>query len=314
MIEDRRVGERRTMSLRGPGAGSLTPGSVPASNPCLNCGSNIQLVYCPECGQRELDPDPTFREFVHEAAEQLLGWDGKLVQSFRLLVTKPGLLTQEYLAGRRVRYLTPLRLYLTASVMYFFALAIVPDVTPIKVQVTRQNGATVSADAQPVPSINPVRKANEPASGVAAAMKRGKSRTQVDPALQRDAIRSALPTLTFALVPWFAYAVGAVYKRYRRRFPQHLAFALHVHAFMFLVSAPLTLIGFARSQRLNDATAPAMLVAVIIWTWIALRRVYGSTAGETAVKFVRIGLIYSLGFIIAAGIMMTYTFYRLGSS
>ena len=101
------------MATRGPGAAGLTPAhSLAASNPCLNCGTNVQLTYCPECGQREIDSDPTLREFLHELAEEFLHWDGKLLTTFRLLVARPGALTCEYLAGRRVRYISPLRVYL----------------------------------------------------------------------------------------------------------------------------------------------------------------------------------------------------------
>src|SRR4051812_44943778 len=83
--------------------------------------------FCSECGQRAIDPDPTLREFVHEAAEGFLNWDGKLLGTLRLLVTAPGRLTQEYLAGRRVRFISPLRVYLTCSFLYFFVKAMLPD-------------------------------------------------------------------------------------------------------------------------------------------------------------------------------------------
>src|SRR5476651_1766118 len=101
---------RRTTALRGPGAGGFTPASaLVVSNPCLNCGTNIQLEYCPECGQKEINADPTLREFLTEIAEGFLHWDGKVVRTFRLLLTKPGTLTEEYIAGKRVRFISPLR-------------------------------------------------------------------------------------------------------------------------------------------------------------------------------------------------------------
>ena len=137
--DERRVAERRTMAMRGPGAAGLTPAqSVAASNPCLNCGTNVQLTYCPECGQREIDSDPTLKEFLHELAEEFLHWDGKLATTFRLLVTRPGALTREYLDGRRMRYISPLRLYLTCSLLFFFVGAVVPQVQRTVVHRGRQ--------------------------------------------------------------------------------------------------------------------------------------------------------------------------------
>src|SRR4051794_11343965 len=118
---------RKTMALRSPNATGYTPPSTPASNPCLNCGTNVQLRYCPECGQRATDPDPTLREFLQELASEFLNWDGKLFTTFRMLFTKPGALTQEYLIGRRTSFISPLRLYLTCSVLFFFVKAVIPE-------------------------------------------------------------------------------------------------------------------------------------------------------------------------------------------
>ena len=74
-----------------------------------------------------IDPNPTLGEFVHEAAGEFLHWDGKLATTFRLLFTQPGELTREYLAGRRASYLSPLRLYLTCSVLFFALKALAPE-------------------------------------------------------------------------------------------------------------------------------------------------------------------------------------------
>src|SRR5206468_8575282 len=98
-----------------------------APRDCLNCGAPVSQRFCPACGQAAVDPNPTLREFAHEAAGEFLLWDGKLATTFRLLLTKPGELTREYLGGRRARYLSPLRLYLTCSVLFFALKALAPD-------------------------------------------------------------------------------------------------------------------------------------------------------------------------------------------
>src|SRR5690349_13328403 len=90
----------------------MRPPEASAPGVCLNCGGPLSQRFCPACGQRAIDPNPTLGEFAHEAAEEFLHWDGKLAATFRLFFTRPGELTREYLAGRRARYLSPLRLYL----------------------------------------------------------------------------------------------------------------------------------------------------------------------------------------------------------
>src|SRR3954471_8943573 len=96
--------------------------------PCLNCGAPLAGPFCSECGQRDIPPYPSTRELAVDAISEFSGWDGRLASTIRALVTKPGMLTLEFLEGRRVRYISPLRLYLTASVIYFLLAAGAPSV------------------------------------------------------------------------------------------------------------------------------------------------------------------------------------------
>src|SRR3954454_20659390 len=106
-------------------------GSEPAPrdwrSTCLNCGSSLTGPFCAECGQRAVPPHPTLRELGGEAFAELSGWDGKVAGTIRALIRKPGKLTVEFLEGRRARFVSPLRLYLTCSVMYFLAAASAPS-------------------------------------------------------------------------------------------------------------------------------------------------------------------------------------------
>jgi len=74
---------------------------------CANCGTPLQGRYCHVCGQKTVSLDVSLRDLTHEALDELAHVDGKIVQTLKVLVTKPGFLTNEFLAGRRVRYVSP---------------------------------------------------------------------------------------------------------------------------------------------------------------------------------------------------------------
>lgn len=57
-----------------------------------------------------------------DVLNEFLNWDSKFFATIALLIVKPWRLTNEFLAGRRVRYVHPLRLYLLASILFFFAI------------------------------------------------------------------------------------------------------------------------------------------------------------------------------------------------
>ena len=86
---------------------------------CTNCGAALAGSYCSSCGQKAAPLAPTLGYFVHELTHELLHVDGKIFRSLRLLLTRPGFLTRELFAGRRASYVTPIRLYLIASILSF---------------------------------------------------------------------------------------------------------------------------------------------------------------------------------------------------
>ena len=90
---------------------------------CLNCGAVLPGRFCPDCGQKDQPIRQPAHVFIAESVSEYFGLDGRLWRSLGLLLFAPGALTEAYLEGRRTRYLRPLRLYLTATVLFFFLLS-----------------------------------------------------------------------------------------------------------------------------------------------------------------------------------------------
>ena len=88
---------------------------------CENCGAQLEGHWCGQCGQAAVDYRRSFRYVVGDVLESFLNWDSKFFTTIAFLIVKPWRLTNEFLAGKRVRYVNPLRLYLLASILFFFA-------------------------------------------------------------------------------------------------------------------------------------------------------------------------------------------------
>ena len=87
---------------------------------CENCGAKLTGPHCAQCGQAAIDYRRSFRHVIVDVLDSFLNWDSKFFATLGLLIVKPWKLTNEFLAGKRVRYLHPLRLYLLASIVFFF--------------------------------------------------------------------------------------------------------------------------------------------------------------------------------------------------
>ncbi len=93
----------------------------PPLTQCENCGSKLTGHYCSQCGQAAIDYRRSFGHVVLDVLNEFLNWDSKFFGTLGLLVTRPWRLTNEFVQGKRVRHVHPLRLYLLASVIFFFA-------------------------------------------------------------------------------------------------------------------------------------------------------------------------------------------------
>lgn len=106
-----------TGSLKRAGASTKTN----TADECQNCGEKLLDAYCYACGQAAREPRRAVIGLVEDVFVDTLAIDGKLARTIGLLLWRPGVLARRYLDGKRVRYSPPFRLYLFASVFFFFA-------------------------------------------------------------------------------------------------------------------------------------------------------------------------------------------------
>src|SRR6266487_1739111 len=93
----------------------------PVITHCENCGAQLEGHWCAKCGQPAIDYRRSFRHVIADLLNEFLNWDSKFFATIGLLLVRPWKLTNQFLAGHRVRYVHPLRLYLLASILFFFA-------------------------------------------------------------------------------------------------------------------------------------------------------------------------------------------------
>jgi len=86
---------------------------------CENCATALQGPWCHVCGQHGHNPLRSVAHALEEVLESFWHVDGRIVRTLRDLCV-PGRLAANFLAGHRVRYLPPLRLFLILTVLTFF--------------------------------------------------------------------------------------------------------------------------------------------------------------------------------------------------
>jgi hypothetical protein len=291
----------------------------PALPPCRNCGAPAPGAYCPACGQETRTRPPTFIQFMREAGGRYVALDGRLWRTLGALLFRPGFLTREYFAGRRRRYIRPARLFLVASLLLFAALRIVVELGDFEVvhfdppantkapakESGSESGLTLDDDFNvamfdvQIPAIRKrVDRFNQLSNQEKAAQ------------MTQGVLRYG-PYAMFVLLPAFALLLKILYLGPRRRHPtrprlyaEHIVFAAHNHAFLFLalVAAAAISVGVLRG---------AVIVWMLVYMIWSLRVVYrGSWIGIGLRTFVML-LSYSILFgLVTAGLFVAAVLLR----
>jgi hypothetical protein len=93
----------------------------PAMRRCENCGSPLYGDHCFACGQPTKGLVRHFSSILGDFFDTVFNIDSRVLRTIGPLLYNPGYLSLEYFAGRRVRYVTPMRLFLFLSLVAFFA-------------------------------------------------------------------------------------------------------------------------------------------------------------------------------------------------
>ncbi len=265
---------------------------------CLNCGTVVEMEFCPACGQHRGDYRRSLGRLVGDLLSELFELDGRIWRTFRAML-RPGRLTREFNEGRRRRYMSPVRLYLFISLVMFASASI---------------GFRVSTTLEPLDSetkVVAVPSASElegwqPENPFGRALKQRLVELDSMPGDQAaiELIKGTLehsPVVMFCLLPVYAMLLQIVFIRTRWLYVDHLVFALHVHSVWFLC---ITLALFV-----PDELAVALVCIAPVYTLLALQHAYDAGWAATVLRAMLLSLTYSFALVlgvlaaIALGVM-----------
>lgn len=303
---------------------------------CLNCGAQVAGLHCPSCGQSSEVHVLSMHEVAGDVTHSLLHLDSRAWKTLKLLVTKPGELTREFIAGRHQSYLPPFRLYLGISILFFALSALLPDRELVKFddksQLSEEQAAELRKDVGAElakAGVDPTKAArvtgkNEsdcnidltlPLIGsVKEPLSRACRKIRADSGERLfEHFAATAPKLMFLFLPLMAAVALLFYwRRPRRLYIEHLVLFLHNHAFMFLL--------FTAAAGLNAlATTGLPLFGLFgflefllflylpYYVYRSMRVVYGDGRWRTILKLAAIGTIYLvlLGVTMLGGFIYT---------
>lgn len=233
---------------------------------CANCTTTLVGVHCHECGQKKIHPNEfSLKPFLARAAGDITDIEkSKIFKTFIAMLIRPGVLTVEYLAGRRGNYIGPVKLYLTFSALYFlFAWGTLAEI---------RGGATERTARMPY-VVNVAREQN-----VAPAAVADKIHARAEKLSSAFRFFSVLISGTF---------LAAFYFRMKKYYVEHLVFSLYYYSFDFFCKSMFALLFIAVAAlgwRLPTTVLNLFYPIAFIYLAVALKKVYQQRWFTTSVK------------------------------
>jgi hypothetical protein len=314
--------------------------SARPTSTCPNCGAARSGAFCPRCGQNDKD----YLRSVHGVASEMLRetfeLDSRLLRTLWSLVAKPGHLTREFAKGRRASYMSPVRLYLVVSLIFFFVMSLAgdfeitvngkaredlreaweeirsdPDFLAVYERMNAEDRAVIrerfGLTEEEIAQLNARLTDAEPAAETDVSeweLELSREAMVLGRAELRDKILDGMPVAMFFLLPLFAVLMKLFYPR--RYYTEHFVFGLHLHSFLFLVFTVIMLFPESAEGSIEGAWAwlrGLLLFWGLVYVFLMSKRVYAQPGFVTGLKLVAVASCYVvlLGVAIVGSLVLT---------
>jgi|SRR3954470_875605 hypothetical protein len=228
---------------------------------CPNCDASAPGHFCSACGESQPGHhDLSLKHFVHEAADELAHVDSKIPATLTSLLFRPGFLSEEYFAGRKTRYLLPLRLFLILFTLNFFLYSSFKGVAVYNFAriVDKDQAGTLKALM------------------TKQAAKRNITLQELEDRINHRWLK-LINILEISTAFIMALVAAAFFRRSRQFFVEHLIFSLHYNSFALAVSTLVfPIYYFAHIDPLSRGIsfAAPQFAVWFFYMWKAVQRFY----------------------------------------
>ena len=269
-------------------------GVVALSANCANCQSELAGPFCSQCGQSSRNRRGPIWRMLGEISEDIFTLDSKFHKSIYRLLFSPGYLSRQFIEGKRVAILPPIRMYLVISLLFFFVFDIPsPDVKDQNVYI----GDILIGREQPIEDQITFRFVSFGEEDKVfkswfesafpkqiEAMKNGQPQVIVDRLFNK--LEDIVPNILILFLPLFALVLKFLYLFKRTLYFDHLIFSLHFQSWLML----MILIIYALA--LQNPWWAALSIVLPFYLAKAQKRVYQQSYWLVIPKTIFIILVY----------------------
>lgn len=320
-------------------------GHVRTDKTCLNCNYVVENRFCPNCGQENVETRKTFHHLFVHFFEDLTHYENSFWKTIRNLILKPASLTKEYLSGKRMSYLAPVRLYIFISFATFLTISLAPDMElengPVKIDYgnqTKEDSTAINKiikedklnlgnfrDQKYLDSIQKYGPEDEKlpdfmynVMSKALRVTENNTATEIREKFKESFIHN-FPKALFIYMPIFAFFLWLFHSKKKWYYFDHGIFTLHYFSFLlisYLIVTLIDIILYAFGENMVSNVLSGLIGFVsFVWTFYyffpAHHRFYGCSRRKSFVKGVLLFFINGFFISLLLTAFAIYTFINI---
>ena len=308
---------------------------------CLNCRHVVEQRFCPNCGQENTDSRKTFHHLFIHFFEDLTHYENAFWKTIKNLLFKPATLTKEYLSGKRLSYLAPVRLYIFISFITFLLIAMFPnkvsenlskserEITSSLVKQEKDekvkdlNGDKNYFQLKTMKEIDSIQKYGKESEKLSdfsywiyektVNVTEHNTKKEIIEKFIESFIHN-IPKILFIIMPFFAFFLWIFHNKKKWYYFDHGIFTLHYFSFLLLIFLLLFII--TKTIGLFGENGPLSLISNVInfvgivwmgyYFYPAHHRFYGESR---IVSFVKSFILFFINFFFILFLLVFYMLY-----
>ena len=196
---------------------------VPENATCRNCGAQMQGRYCHVCGQDIFaGTGIPILKLIGQVLDNAFALEGKTPRTLANLLFRPGFLSNEYMTGKVIRYVNPVKLFWMASLIFFAIIVVQNDRTGWQKEAIKNIKASDNINI------------NLPSEEKNVDIETKKQQIIEFIALAPQIFSKFAPYVAFLLIPFFAILLALFFWRKKYYYIHHLIFTIHFHTFIWI--------------------------------------------------------------------------------
>ncbi len=285
---------------------------------CKNCDTSFVGNFCPNCGQSVKDYEKPFGLLIYDLMGNIFAFDTRLWKTLKAVLFQPGKMAGEFIAGHRVRYMPPFRLYVFISFIFFLLLNTV-TLNTIEDKYKQSDGVIVNlAENNKHNFLLYDSKDEDEVQADSLANKNSEvDKTEKEDREVMDHIKDInnhpeyylpqffkyLSWFLFLLMPLYGAMLWLFFRKSYKYYLGHLIFAINQHSFLFIIFIIMMLLGNLLPKVASFMNGWLFLL-VPIYSVIGAHRLYQKRWLSVFGRLFAIFFMYSLtiitGLVLAA--------------